>query len=767
MLSALLLDLVALVGGTVHPMETGAEPRAATVLVRDGVIEALLAPDAALPEDARRVDVTGKHVVPGLIDGMVYFDGDHDALYVAQGVTTIRDLGGDAVVALIARAPEQRDRVPGPHLLTPGPVVDGDPPSSPKAAIVRTPGMADELLPIFFNEEVDFLSVQQGIDPEPFRRVAELAHAEELEVWGPVPRALSLAEALTGPERPGLDGVLFLDGLLPDGIAWEKVLPGGLRKGVEALAAGNTPIVPVLLGTALRTVDQAQEREAAVDLELLDPMYAAQWEAELEFRRTLFGEGYVATGERVVAKQLELLRQLDEAGVPLVPGSGAPHAWLFPGVGLHQELALWERAGLAPYDVLARATRESARILGVGDSRGTIAPGKVADLVVVAGDPREGVAALRDPELVVLRGHVLDRARLNDMLATVRARNDARREKLATPIEVEPPDLPEGAVVLQGKVDVIGLGQRIRAERFAVVREPDGALTYVGRTRFGGAEDADRETRVLQRTRDGKLDEFLVELQNGEDEIRSHGIWTASHLSIERRAGGVPIDTRRVRDRVTCVDVGSVTSALLLTQLVRTEPFQILTFHELLEPELAVWAMAYGGEGELVHYVRTHKGVTTFQSTKHGAVERMRSAVGGGVLDTILVEEDALGGAGLPPPAEKLELVQPLPPDGAPPAESGEPGDAPGAGDEDGGDDPAPEAGGGSGDDPSDGRGEDPGDGDDPSDGKGEDPGVGDGPSDRRGDGAAPGREDPGAPDAAGPAARRDATPAGAESNAR
>src|SRR5262245_24355683 len=130
---------VALVGGTVHTLEPGAEPAVANLLLSDGRIEAVLAPDVALPESARRIDVAGKHVVPGLIDGMVYFDPGQDALYVAAGVTTIRDLGADPVRALMAREPPARDRVPGPFLLTAGAVIDGDPPSSSEAVILRTP----------------------------------------------------------------------------------------------------------------------------------------------------------------------------------------------------------------------------------------------------------------------------------------------------------------------------------------------------------------------------------------------------------------------------------------------------------------------------------------------------------------------------------------------------------------------------------------------------------------------------------------------------
>lgn len=685
-LLTLAVDLVALAGGIVHTLEPGVEPAPATLILLDGHIQAVADPDEPPPAQARVIDVSGKHVLPGLIDAMVYFDPAHDALYVSQGITTVRDMGGDPVRALLERLPGARERVPGPLLLTPGAVIDGDPPASAEAVILRTPEMADELLPILINEEVDFLSVHLNLGADPFARTLELAHEAGLEVWGPVPRALSLRQALAG----GMRGVLFLDGLLPEGIGWPKMQLGGLKAAAGALVEADAGLVPVLRGTALRLEAQ---RDGDAPLDLLDPIYEHQWLAELSFREGLSDEQYLATGRAITAKQLALVGAMDEMGVALIPGSGSPHPWLFPGLALHDELQLWEQAGIAPARILELATREAARRLGLAESRGTLAPGKVADVVVVDGDPREGVAALRDPQLVIVRGHVLDRSLIDDRLANVRGQMQALRAAQAVPIKVEPPELPEGAVALQGRVEVYSVGVRIRAERYAVVKEPDGSLTYCGRTSYRTEGDApSREMDVLQRTRAGKLDEFIVSLTSGEDVIRSHGIWVAETMRIERRMNGTLVDTKRVRDRLTCVDVGSVTSLLILTQLVSEEPFQIVTFHELLEPELALWVMGFGGNEGLVHYVRTHKGAITFQNSALGSVELSRSAVGGGTVDMVLTEEDGLGGPGLRPPAEKLARVgvSPDPEDAGlqpPPAE----GDVVEEGDSSGGDGDVPE----------------------------------------------------------------------------
>ena len=108
----ILADLVALVGGTVHTMVPGEEPQVATVLIEDGTIRAI-GPDLELPPGAARFDLTGQHLVPGLIDTLVHFDANHDALYLAAGVTVVRDVGGSRVKTLAERMPAVDPRAIG------------------------------------------------------------------------------------------------------------------------------------------------------------------------------------------------------------------------------------------------------------------------------------------------------------------------------------------------------------------------------------------------------------------------------------------------------------------------------------------------------------------------------------------------------------------------------------------------------------------------------------------------------------------------------
>jgi imidazolonepropionase-like amidohydrolase len=112
---------------------------------------------------------------------------------------------------------------------------------------------------------------------------------------------------------------------------------------------------------------------------------------------------------------------LYQAGVPLLAGTDAPMRNSPPGFGLHEEMLEFVRSGLTPAAALRAATYEPARYFGALDSLGTIAPGKLADLVLVEGDPLKRIENAHRIAAVLTRGRVFDRAALDQMLATAAA----------------------------------------------------------------------------------------------------------------------------------------------------------------------------------------------------------------------------------------------------------------------------------------------------------------------------------------------------------
>lgn len=653
LLPVLLAKAVALVGGTVHTMVPGEEPYEATVLIEEQRISVVGDLDE-LPPGCERIDVTGKHLVPGLIDAMVSFDRDHDALYVSAGITAVRDIGGKRIENLLERRPESRERTPGPMLYTAGAPLDGEPPATSDAAIVRNAESAEGIYSLIAQDRLDFVNVLRGIPADSWAKIVELAHKDGLTVWGPVPGAMTLHQAIEG----GQDGILVIDQLLPKGVEWAIVQPPAFDQTVAKMVAAGTAVVPALHASAVRLEDQGRNERANLLLEILSPSYEQWWVAEAYERTALFNETVLRDGQRAVQKRRDLVARLVADGVPVVPGSGSPNPWLFPGQALHQELAQWVEAGLTRTQVLDLATRGAAEELGIAEHHGTIAPGRFADIVCVNSDPRDDLSILLDPELVVLRGRVLDRRDLGDLMDTVhRAQVEARRA-IAQPIPVAEPPMPEGALVLAGQVESYALRQRMSAERFAVIRRPDGSIAYTSRLVYPDRTgQAQIEVTVEQVTLDGQLERFRLSAHSGDSVLTCEGIRVAQAFRIQREVDGVSIEGVQVsKEKIRVLDAGSITSMLILGQLDLADPFAVLSFREGLDYETANWMMQVTDTGD--HQLRTHKGQMAFRFDETGAPVVQRVQVGQGVIQTMLVGKETFGGPGFPLPAHKKKLIE-------------------------------------------------------------------------------------------------------------
>jgi hypothetical protein len=653
----LLLDLVALVGGTVHPMTSGtpAPATVATVLIEDGRIRAV-GPELELPPGCVEVDVSGMHLIPGLIDGLAYFDLEHDLLYTAAGVTLVRDHGNDLGRIFELSNSVVRDAASGPQLSISGAVLDGFPPSTGSAIVMKDEHDVHRLLPTMLAEQVDFLSVQVNISEPAWREILKLAHEPEgpaprrYQVWGPVPRVLTLEQVLDG----GQDGVLFLDRMLPAGESFETVDLDSLAPQIERMASTGVRVTPLLSGNARMIVDPGENPAV---LERLGPSFAGHWLADLQRRSAYFRDPeYIARGEVVLAVQRELLRRLHAAGVTVVPGSGAPHPWLVPGAGLHAELQQWVAAGIAPGEVLRLATSGASDALELHD-RGTLQPGKIADIVVLAADPTVDLSALEKVETVVLRGEVLSRALLDERLERLVTELAEMRRQFAEPIEVAPPSVPEGAVVLQGQTRSDTLAGPIGAERWVIVREADGSVTFSGRRALrGGTGVGEVEVEVTQRVLKGKLEDFRVRVETGGHEIVVRGMKVGGQMRVERRVDGVHADVKGVRENLVAVDAGSATTAMLLAHTRKPGHFPVLRFDEALELEVVRWDLALDEDGD--HIFKTPRGLVLAGFQENGALKGLVDQTGSGAITTTSVAIDDLGGGGLPLSAEKLALMR-------------------------------------------------------------------------------------------------------------
>jgi hypothetical protein len=644
----LFFDKLALVGGTVHTMVAGAAPLPATILIENDQIVAVGA-DVTVPEGTKRVDVAGMHVIPGLIDGFVNLDPDHDRLYVASGVTLVRDVGNDMTRILAECDRNARERSPGPWIWASGAALDGGRPSTTAAVILNGASEAETQLPrVLAQDGIAFLSFQDGLPITAWKTTIEIAHKSSKQVWGPVPKGAALDDVL----ESGQDGLYHLDAFLPAGARWETVELDALMPAAEKAAAKKLAVTPTLAVYARRLLEPKADPP---ELEYLGPFYVESWEREYRVRAKLVNSDVLKVGLKVLEAQSKLVKTLHEKGCRIVPGSAAPNPWLLPGEAFLDELALLRRAGIPDADVLRLATAGAAEAIGAS-KRGTIERGKIADFVILKEDPSADLAKLRSPAMVVLRGRVLPRAELDTLLNDLKERERKVREAYEKPIEIGELDLPSGDVLLRGEVETRGIGVRVSAEKYALVRRFDGSLVYCGRLFApGSATTPGTETAIQQTIRNNELAAFDVKIKTNGHEIAVHAESVAGRFSIERRMDGGFVDNVPLNDKIAFVDAGSVTAELILCHHKKPGKLKVLYFEDY-EPARADWEMRLDTDGT-THLARTQSGDLKVAFDERGGFKEMVRAAGNTALVTKSLRAEAPDGKGLPMSAEKRALA--------------------------------------------------------------------------------------------------------------
>jgi len=177
-----------------------------------------------------------------------------------------------------------------------------------------------------------------------------------------------------------------------------------IERLIQLLLDRGTYLTPTLsvARAVLQGDDRAITQPAGID-ELPEDV-RANWKDEsftLDWDQDDF-----SWGRTELARQVQFVGMAHEAGVRITDGTDTPNPFVLPGRSLHDELELLVRSGLRPMDAIVAATSRAAALLGLGSSIGTIGPGCLADLVMVAGDPTENIAATRMVRRVMKSGRI-------------------------------------------------------------------------------------------------------------------------------------------------------------------------------------------------------------------------------------------------------------------------------------------------------------------------------------------------------------------------
>src|SRR5579872_1753327 len=334
----------------------------ATVLVLDGhVVEVGPSEKVTIPRGADTIDARGKTLLPGLWEMHAHFaQVEYGPAYLAAGVTTARDCGGEFEFITAVRDQIVYHNGLGPFLVLAG-LVDGSGPGTFGVNWADTPGQGRDMVAKYRAAGFAQMKIYNQIKPEVLSAITDEAHRLGMTVTGHIPAGMT---AFQGVEA-GMDQINHL------GPVAQEVRAVGLEKAVQFFKDHHTVIDPTLAWGELLS----HSPETAIDT--FEPGFA---KAPFTLR-SMIGS---ASGQGArLTESFKIVKALYEAGVPIVAGTDKA----VPAHSLHRELELYVQAGIPPMDVIRLATIGSARAMGMARDVGSIEPGKRADMVLVDGNP--------------------------------------------------------------------------------------------------------------------------------------------------------------------------------------------------------------------------------------------------------------------------------------------------------------------------------------------------------------------------------------------
>ena len=392
------------------------------------------------------VDAGGSFLMPGLWDMHVHFRGGDTLiaenkellpLFLAYGITSIRDAGGDITPALL----EWRDQIAqgnldGPRIFTPGPKFDGTNPAWPGSIRVTTREEIETAMDSLEALGVDYIKMYDGnLTKEAFYEIIKAAEKRGLKTTGHMPLTANFMEAinygLDGSEHmyyplkacsPIADSLTGLNrgyGIVEQLI--DSYDPELADKVFKKMSAKNVYVTPTLyIGTTLAEILEKDHSRDSL-LNYVGPGIQETYKGRIEGAKRAQATGSKMR-QKMEAISARMIRPMYDAGVNILAGSdcGAFNSYVYPGESLLGELNSLVEAGLTPREALETSVINGPKFFDLLDYFGTVSRGKVAHLILLENNPLEELANLENPVAVIKAGKVYTRKKLSTLMAEVK-----------------------------------------------------------------------------------------------------------------------------------------------------------------------------------------------------------------------------------------------------------------------------------------------------------------------------------------------------------
>jgi imidazolonepropionase-like amidohydrolase len=429
----------------INPGAASVQPDSIVVINGDRITFVSHSAVVPLAKNTRVIDGRGQFLIPGLWDMHVHsafgdwFPGGRDIilpLFIANGVTGVRDMGSDIPVLFAWRKQIAAGKIVGPRMVISGPMLDALLPEGklrfPSSVAVTTPASAVAAVDSLKAQGVDFIKVQSVISHDAYLAAAAEAHKVGLPIVGHVPDKVRLAEVIAAGQK----SIEHLMGIFEGCSAQEEKFIAGqgdlklmlstqeqqrCDALIRQLAQSQTWQVPTLAwqrgGTFL---DQRDLKHDPLDIYVPAYWREVTWKRFTDEMMPGLLHDPLELRQKYFASNLQMVGAMHRAGVPFLAGTDtAPGVYIMPGFSLHDELANFVEAGFTPMEALQTATSGPAKFLEREKDYGSVQAGKVADLVLLGANPLDNIQNTRKVTAVIVNGRVFDRAALDRMLKEV------------------------------------------------------------------------------------------------------------------------------------------------------------------------------------------------------------------------------------------------------------------------------------------------------------------------------------------------------------
>lgn len=404
---ALVITGATLIDGTGKP----AVPDAVVVIEGERIVAAGARSQVNIPKGASVIDARGKTIMPGLWDMHAHFEQvEWGPIYLAAGVTTVRDVGNEFEFITAVRDAIKNGRGLGPRMLLAG-IVDGDSPGALGIIRANTPEEARAVVNRYKNAGFDQIKIYSSIKPDILTAITAEAHKLGLTVTGHVPNGMNAFQAV----EAGMDQINHIQylpavmrpkdfkpqqGVVPPPIDLES---NEAKQAIQFFKDHGTVIDPtVALFELLFHSNDTPVKTFEPDVEKIAPQLAGPLNntgvppANAAFLRSRLEQYYAIIGA------------LHRAGIPVVAGTDQA----IPGHSLHREIELYVKSGFTPMEAIQAATLVPARVMKLDKEVGTIEAGKRADLIILDANPLEAISNIRKVRSVITNGRLYDTAPL-------------------------------------------------------------------------------------------------------------------------------------------------------------------------------------------------------------------------------------------------------------------------------------------------------------------------------------------------------------------